>query len=211
MAYDAHFESPDRIALRLGPPTAGDTLQRMAQLQAALAVQRPQWLKNMSFGFGRVALHVRPSLVSLSQVIDCVDAALAGSDRPLDQAEPLIIPTCYDPKVGLDLSELAERLALRMNDIIELHAQPTYRVWATGFAPGFGYLGETDAALHLPRRREPRRRIAPGSVAIAENQTVVYPAESPGGWHLIGRTMCSCAVSRRVNSQRNDHRPRRPI
>ncbi|MDG1011185.1 MAG: carboxyltransferase domain-containing protein, partial [Luminiphilus sp.] len=26
-----------------------------------------------------------------------------------------------------------------------------------------------------------------GSVAIADRQTAVYPAVSPGGWHLLGR------------------------
>jgi inhibitor of KinA len=27
-----------------------------------------------------------------------------------------------------------------------------------------------------------------GSVAIAAGQTGIYPMETPGGWHLIGRT-----------------------
>jgi inhibitor of KinA len=27
-----------------------------------------------------------------------------------------------------------------------------------------------------------------GSVAIAAGQTGIYPIETPGGWHLIGRT-----------------------
>ena len=27
-----------------------------------------------------------------------------------------------------------------------------------------------------------------GSVAIAGAQTGIYPADTPGGWHLIGRT-----------------------
>ncbi len=27
-----------------------------------------------------------------------------------------------------------------------------------------------------------------GSVAIVARQTVIYPDESPGGWHLLGRT-----------------------
>ena len=29
---------------------------------------------------------------------------------------------------------------------------------------------------------------AAGSVAIAGGQTAVYPLDTPGGWHLIGRT-----------------------
>ena len=33
-----------------------------------------------------------------------------------------------------------------------------------------------------------QQRVAAGSVGIAERQTAAYPAESPGGWNLIGRT-----------------------
>ena len=68
------------------------------------------------------------------------------------------------------------------------HSERTYRVLFLGFVPGFGYLGPLDPALALPRRAEPRRRVPAGSVAIAGEQTAVYPVETPGGWHLIGRT-----------------------
>jgi allophanate hydrolase subunit 1 len=27
-----------------------------------------------------------------------------------------------------------------------------------------------------------------GSVAVAAGQTTIYPSDTPGGWHLIGRT-----------------------
>ena len=57
-----------------------------------------------------------------------------------------------------------------------------------GFTPGFPYLGPLPDALVLPRRSTPRIRVPAGSVAIAGAQTGVYPAETPAGWHLIGRT-----------------------
>ena len=62
-------------------------------------------------------------------------------------------------------------------------------MFAIGFLPGFpdaGYLPEGLGGL--PRREPPRLRVPAGSVAIAGRQTGVYPGESPGGWHLIGRT-----------------------
>jgi KipI family sensor histidine kinase inhibitor len=61
-------------------------------------------------------------------------------------------------------------------------------VFVIGFVPGFAYLGPLDQRLVLPRRESPRKRVPAGSVAIAESQTGVYPSETPGGWHLIGRT-----------------------
>ena len=54
--------------------------------------------------------------------------------------------------------------------------------------PGFPYLGGLDSRIHMPRRSEPRVRITAGSVGIANNQTGLYPLDSPGGWQIIGRT-----------------------
>ena len=54
--------------------------------------------------------------------------------------------------------------------------------------PGFSYLTGLDTSLVLPRRATPRTRVPTGSVAIAAEFSAVYPRESPGGWHLLGRT-----------------------
>jgi KipI family sensor histidine kinase inhibitor len=52
--------------------------------------------------------------------------------------------------------------------------------------PGFAYLGGLHPALKLPRRDSPRQKVPEGSIAIAGNQSAVYPSPTPGGWHLIG-------------------------
>ena len=57
-----------------------------------------------------------------------------------------------------------------------------------GFAPGFPYLGGLNKKLATPRLKSPRLKIPAGSVGIADNQTGIYPNDSPGGWQLIGRT-----------------------
>jgi len=54
--------------------------------------------------------------------------------------------------------------------------------------PGFPYLGGLPGALELPRRETPRLRVPRGSVAIAMDMTCIYTLESPGGWHVLGRT-----------------------
>jgi inhibitor of KinA len=96
-----------------------------------------------------------------------------------------VIPVRYD---GPDLMEVAEQVGLTRDEVIRRHAAPIYRVYMLGFVPGFAYLGELDPSLVLPRRSTPRQRVPAGSVAIAGAQTGVYPLETPGGWHLIGRT-----------------------
>jgi KipI family sensor histidine kinase inhibitor len=57
-----------------------------------------------------------------------------------------------------------------------------------GFAPGHAYMSGLDASLAVPRRATPRALVAPGAVAIANEQTVVYPYAISGGWNVIGRT-----------------------
>jgi KipI family sensor histidine kinase inhibitor len=57
-----------------------------------------------------------------------------------------------------------------------------------GFAPGHAYMGGLDAKLAVARRATPRTGVPAGSVAIANDQTVVYPYAISGGWNVIGRT-----------------------
>jgi inhibitor of KinA len=69
-----------------------------------------------------------------------------------------------------------------------MHCGVTYRVYVVGFVPGFPYMAAVDPRIALPRRPSPRTRVPARSVAIAAGQTGIYPAETPGGWHLLGRT-----------------------
>lgn len=98
------------------------------------------------------------------------------------------IPVWYDPSVGPELALLAQRSGDTEAGVIRRHSQREYQVFALGFAPGFAFMGLVEAALAAPRLATPRKRVAAGSVGIAERQTAAYPAESPGGWNLIGRT-----------------------
>ena len=97
------------------------------------------------------------------------------------------LPTWYDRSVGPELPLLAQRSGLSEAQVIERHSSHDYQVFAIGFAPGFAFMGLVEEALAAPRLSTPRKRVAAGSVGIAERQTAVYPAVSPGGWNLLGR------------------------
>ena len=101
--------------------------------------------------------------------------------------ETIILPVYYNEEVGKDLNNLAEEKRLAVEEVIELHTGIDYLVYAIGFAPGFAYLGEVDERIAAQRLSTPRMSVPRGSVAIADRQTAVYPASSPGGWNLIGR------------------------
>lgn len=96
------------------------------------------------------------------------------------------LPVLYSNGVGPDMQALADRANLSVDSVIDIHASTEYRVYAIGFAPGFAYLGQVDERIAAPRLSTPRTRVPRGAVGIADRQTAVYPAESPGGWNLIG-------------------------
>lgn len=98
------------------------------------------------------------------------------------------IPVLYNSEVGPDLEEVANHNDLTVEDVIDIHSSNEYLVYMLGFMPGFPFLGGLDERLHTPRRSEPRVKIDAGSVGIANNQTGLYPSDSPGGWQIIGRT-----------------------
>ena len=99
-----------------------------------------------------------------------------------------VLPVWYDLSVGPELSLLAKRSGLSISEVITRHSQREYQVFALGFAPGFAFMGLVEEILATPRLNTPRKRVAAGSVGIAERQTAAYPVVSPGGWNLIGRT-----------------------
>lgn len=118
----------------------------------------------------------------LSPLVEHV-ASYAPADAGLIE-----IPVSYGGKSGPDLDDVAAHAGLMREAVIDLHCRTEYRVAMLGFTPGFAYLIGLPDALHMPRRATPRTRVPAGSVAIGGAQTGVYPRETPGGWHLIGRT-----------------------
>lgn len=137
-----------------------------------------------------------PELPSYKTLVDTLTAILAPLADPQEdkqqqatEATRLIhIPVCYDPELGIDLTDIARHCALTVDEVIQLHTSTPVRVFMLGFAPGMGYMGLSDSRLAIGRRGTPRKRLPAGSVAIANRQTVIYPNESPGGWNIVGAT-----------------------
>lgn len=129
-------------------------------------------------GTGRIADRLAEWI---GDTLDQAPAALLFPSRLID------VPVCYDPLLAPDLPIVADRLGLSTHDVITIHTSVDYHVYMLGFMPGFPYLGILPDALFMPRKASPAPTAA-GSVAIAGRQTGIYPIESPGGWHVIGRT-----------------------
>jgi KipI family sensor histidine kinase inhibitor len=153
----------------------------------AEAVRRRQWP-----GVSDVVAAYRSAAVFADRAADDLEGIEAYlRSEPVPEGSETVgrlvrVPVLYD---GEDLAEVADRVGLGVREVIDRHAGVEYTVRAIGFLPGFPYLGDLPEPLSgLPRRAPPRTRVPAGSVAIAGTQTGIYPGESPGGWHLIGRT-----------------------
>jgi KipI family sensor histidine kinase inhibitor len=147
---------------------------------------------------GSVLIDMVPSYASLLVIYDLfrtdihtirpqIREVLAGLDQVEVQDGALVeLPVYYSHESGPDLQALADRAGLSVGDVIQLHQAQEYRVYAIGFAPGFAYLGQVDERIAAPRLDTPRQKVPRGAVGIADRQTAIYPAVSPGGWNLIG-------------------------
>lgn len=96
------------------------------------------------------------------------------------------LPVYYHAEVGPDLEAVAAHGQLTTDEVITIHSGREYTVCAIGFAPGFAFLADVDERIAIPRHSRPRAKVVRGSVGIAGHQTAVYPADTPGGWQVIG-------------------------
>ena len=139
--------------------------------------------------YASVAVHADPDRVAdWDAWTDRLRAVAVGDPGDRPGGRLVRIPTWYD---GPDLVAVAAAIGATPAEVVALHSGRDYRVFAVGFQPGFPYAGYLPEALAgIARRASPRARVPAGSVAIAGRQTGIYPGESPGGWHLLGRTPC---------------------
>jgi inhibitor of KinA len=117
----------------------------------------------------------------LEHAVEQAVASMVGEE------EPIGIPVCYGGSFGPDLLPVSDTTGVPPEELIHLHGSRVYRVYMIGFLPGFPYLGKIDPRLSLPRKPVPVP-VNAGSVGIVGIQSGIYPLNSPGGWHIIGRT-----------------------
>ena len=162
-----------------------DTALNTRAIALAAALKKRRDVRQAVAGHASVTVQFDPDQVTLDALTAAIKR-LATKRPPMEEPGRLHrIPVVYD---GPDLAAVAATLRLSTQRVIELHGRPIYRVFLVGFVPGWAYLGPLPDELVLPRRSVPRTQVPPGSVAIAGQQTGIYPLASPGGWHLIGRT-----------------------
>jgi KipI family sensor histidine kinase inhibitor len=182
----AYIEFADRLDLEVNA--------FVQQLAAAVHARSRPWMRDVVPALGGIALHYDPDHPEVHG--DALEAAAilvqecmretAAEEAPATRT--VEVPVCYEREFAPDIEEVASQVKLGVEEIGPLHAAGEYRVLMIGFAPGHAYMSGLDASLAVPRRSTPRALVAPGAVAIANEQTVVYPYAISGGWSVIGRT-----------------------
>lgn len=162
-----------------------DTALNTRAIALAAALKKRRDVRQAAAAHGTVTVQFDPDQITHEALAVAIER-LARKRPPVDEPGRLHrIPVVYD---GPDLESVAGTLGLSTDQVIELHGRPIYRVFLVGFVPGWAYMGPLADQLVLPRRAVPRTLVPAGSVAIAGQETGIYPLASPGGWHLIGRS-----------------------
>ncbi len=167
---------------------AGVNAQAIALADALQAADVPG-VRDVVPTYRSVAVYFDPLRTDLEKLTSGIESAVSQPLSVSSETQPLVrIPVCYGGDFGPDLAAVAAFARCSEDAVVETHMATTYRVFMLGFVPGFAYLGIVNDRIAAPRHAVPRVRVPARSVGIAGVQTGIYPAETPGGWQLIGRT-----------------------
>lgn len=177
------------VIVTLPPRLDVETSSRVIAMAEAARRRLGPVLRDIVVGYHTLTVYFDPLSVD-GAWLEGELAVLAGDPAPLSEAigATIEVPVCYGGDLGPDLASVAAVAGCTEAEAVELHRSREYRVFMVGFVPGFAYMGPVEPRLALPRRANPRTRVPAGSVGLAAGQTGIYPMETPGGWHLIGRT-----------------------
>jgi KipI family sensor histidine kinase inhibitor len=141
---------------------------------------------------------VVPAAESLGILIDPATAAIAdvlelAATLPVadvaGEVKQVDVEVCFD---GPDMDAVARSVGVAVEDVIESLESEALRVAWLGFMPGFPYLvGLPSSLASVPRLDRPRVQVPAGAFAIANGHAGIYPAASPAGWNVLGRTALS--------------------
>ena len=166
-------------------------------------------LEDGIIGYHSLTLLFADEITDVDAEFKALQSVCAGGEPALEITAALWeIPVCYHEKFGIDLAAMSATLELSKEEIIRRHSQTIYTVYFIGFLPGFLYLGGLDCHLAIKRKSSPRLNVAKGSVAIGGSQTGIYPTDSAGGWHILGKTPISLFDVKRESpcfAQPGDH------
>jgi KipI family sensor histidine kinase inhibitor len=175
------------VLVEFAPEVSPEMTARVLGADAALAAL-PGVIETVP-AFRSVLVVYDPLRVRIDELMDRAEAcARTAGPATIGDGRLIEIPVAYGGSDGPDLDAVADACGLTPAQVVRLHSGATYIVFMLGFSPGYPYLGPLPEAIRVPRRASPRLRIPAGSVAVADRFSGIYPRETAGGWHVLGRT-----------------------
>lgn len=168
-----------------------DVNDKVHGLYDSLKIEEVEGIEECIPSYRSLLISYNPLKIEFNELKDFLyDLSREVENKDVSDLQHRIIevPTVYGGEYGPDLEDVARINSLSVDEVIDIHSGQRYRVYMMGFTPGFPYLGGMSEKISTPRLEDPRKVIPSGSVGIGDNQTGIYPIESPGGWRLIGRT-----------------------
>ena len=184
--------SENSIIIYFGSETSSSVSNKINAFCIYMKTNYQTYIIDLISSYASVLLVFDVPNISHSEIKRIVRASLAKLEKSSkksgvsEEKQVITLPVLYGGENGPDLSTIAKNAGISEREVISIHESKPYLVYAIGFAPGFAYLGEVDPKIATPRLETPRQMVPKGAVAIADRQTAVYPAESPGGWNIIG-------------------------
>src|SRR5690554_3709098 len=165
--------------------------QAIHQLRAHIIQAQPAWLRDVVAGYHCLMVVYDLSQIESTPVIAWLQQTLASPSLQAhgrQGSQQHVFQVCYEGEdLAPDIARVAALTEQTIEQVMQLHSARDYHVYTVGFAPGFAYLGDVIEPLQVPRLATPRQHVPAGSVALANQQTAIYPRPSPGGWNIIGR------------------------
>jgi len=162
--------------------------QQIAQFNQIITAQLGAAITDAVPSYTSLLLEYNPLIITIEQLVTAAQLVITQLDQhhSIQNSTTIVLPVYYGLEVSPDLESVAKYHNLTTAQVATIHSQQDYTVCAIGFAPGFAFLGSVDPRIATPRHHKPRLKIPAGSVGIADQQTAVYPNDSPGGWQIIG-------------------------
>lgn len=176
------------LTLELGEGIDPAVNARVMAARDALAAASLPGVRDLVPTYRSLTVHFDPLVTDRAALAEHLLAAVAKQANSVLGGRHFEIPVQFGGAFGPDLDEVARTTGRSADEIVTTLCSLDLRVYLIGFLPGFPYLGDLPDWLRLPRRATPRTAVPANSVAIAGPQAAVYPWQSPGGWHLLGRT-----------------------
>ncbi len=176
------------LTLEFGDLIDADLNVRVIAARDALAAMQLDGISDLVPTWRSLTVHFDPLRLDRAALSARLLDVAQAAPRKSALATRWRIPVCFGGEAGPDLAQVAQATGRSEADVVDAVCASDLRVFLIGFLPGFPYLGELPAWLHLPRRATPRTAVPANSLAIAGAQAAIYPWQSPGGWHLLGQT-----------------------